>query len=154
MKMKSLCIVPCGKKKIWDTDPSRGPTQALHVYSGPLVKKCIEYARKFHPHSWVILSAKFGFLFPSDVIPGDYNVSFNINRTNPITVYKLSYQAIDKNLTDYDNIVVLGGHNYVNICIQVFGIHKVKSPLSSCRGIGFMLSRIKKAIDNSQPFYE
>ena len=26
--MKTLCIVPCGKKKIWDDNPNAGPTKA------------------------------------------------------------------------------------------------------------------------------
>ncbi|MHC9539501.1 MAG: DUF6884 domain-containing protein [Vulcanimicrobiota bacterium] len=150
--MRSLCIVPCGSRKIWNISPSAGCTQAKQVYIGPFVKKCIEYARKFHPTSWVILSAKYGFLFPSDIISADYNVTFNDRKTNPITFDELSKQIIDKKLTDYDEIIVLGGRNYMNNCIQVFGADKVKTPLASCRGIGFMLSRIKKAIECCQPF--
>ncbi len=151
--MRSLCIVPCGSRKIWAINASAGPTKAGEVYIGSFVKKCIDYARKFHPCSWVILSAKYGFLFPSDVIPTDYNVTFNDRKTNPITVDELTKQTVEKGLTDYDEIIVLGGRNYVNRCIRVFGADKVRTPLAGCRGIGFMLSRLKNAIERCQPLY-
>lgn len=149
--MRSLCIVPCGSRKIWDKNPSAGPTQAGEVYIGPFVKKCIDYAKKFHPSSWVILSAKYGFLFPSDVITADYNVTFNDRKTKPITVDELLKQAVEKSFNDYNEIIVLGGKNYATRCIQVFGTDKVKMPLAGCSGIGFMLSKIKIAIDCCEP---
>lgn len=96
--MKTLCIVPCGKKKIWEKNPKAGPTKAKNVYIGPFAKKCREYAEKFYPYSWCILSAKYGFLFPNDVVLGPYNVSFNDRKTNPITTKELSAQVIEKDL--------------------------------------------------------
>jgi len=75
--MKTLCIVPCGNRKIWDKNPNAGPTKVEHVYIGPFAKKCREYAMRFYPSSWCILSAKYGFLFPNDIVPIPYNVSFN-----------------------------------------------------------------------------
>ena len=47
--MKDLCIVTCGKKKIWDKNPDSGPTEAKNVYIGPLSKKAKEYAEKYYP---------------------------------------------------------------------------------------------------------
>ena len=66
--MKTLCIVSCGNRKIWDKNPKAGPTKAECVYIGPFAKKCREYALRFYPSSWYILSAKYGFLFPVWVI--------------------------------------------------------------------------------------
>jgi hypothetical protein len=47
--MKTLCIVPCGKTKIWDKNPNAGPTKAEYVYVGSFAKKCREYATTFYP---------------------------------------------------------------------------------------------------------
>ena len=60
-------------RKIWDINPFAGPTKAKYVYVGPFAKKCKEYAQKFYPSSWCTLSAKYGFLFPNDIVPGPYN---------------------------------------------------------------------------------
>ena len=87
--MKTLCIVPCGNRKIWDKNPKAGPTKAECVYIGPFAKKCREYAMRFYPSSWYILSAKYGFLFPDELVTGPYNESFNDRKTNPITTKEL-----------------------------------------------------------------
>jgi len=76
--IKVLCIIPCGNRKIWDKNPNAGPTRAKDVYIGPFAKKCKEYAEKFYLSSWCILSAKYGFLFPDDIVPGSYNVTLMI----------------------------------------------------------------------------
>jgi len=107
--MKPLCIVSCGSRKIWDTNPNAGAAKAKYVYIGPFAKKCREYAERFYPSSWCILSAKHGFLFPDDIVPGPYNVSFNDKKTNPITIKELSVQKSEKGLDAYDRIIVLGG---------------------------------------------
>ena len=141
-----LCIVPCGKQKIWDKDPNAGPTKARDVYIGPFAKTCIEYAEKFYPNSYVILSAKYGFLFPDEIVPENYNVTFNDPKTNPITVEELRKQAERKGLTNYDEIVVLAGSNYVEIVKKVFTGKRIITPLRGLRGMGPMMSAMKKAI--------
>ena len=141
-----LCIVPCGKQKIWDKDPNAGPTKARDVYIGPFAKTCIEYAEKFYPNSYVILSAKYGFLFPDEIVPENYNVTFNDPKTNPITVEELRKQAERKGLTNYDEIVVLAGSNYVEIVKKVFTGKRVITPLRGLGGMGSMMSAMKKAI--------
>ena len=109
--MKVLCIISCGNRKIWDKNPNAGLTRARDVYIGPFAKKCKEYAEKFYPSSWCILSAKYGFLFPDDIVPGPYNVTFNDKRTNPISVEELSKQVKEKGLDRYEKILVVGGKN-------------------------------------------
>ena len=59
---------PMWNRKIWDKNPKAGPTKAECVYIRPFAKKFREYAMRFHPSSWYILSAKYGFLFPVWVI--------------------------------------------------------------------------------------
>jgi len=148
--MRNLCIVPCGSKKIWSKNPKAGPTKARNVYVGPFAKKCREYAEKFYPSSWCILSAKYGFLLPDDVIPGPYNVSFNDRKTNPINLKDLAKQSKKKKFNEYKRIVVLGGKNYVEIAKQVFIGKTVLNPLSGCKGIGYMMGKLNDAIINKK----
>ncbi|MGC8612509.1 MAG: DUF6884 domain-containing protein [Athalassotoga sp.] len=146
--MSTLCIVPCGKTKIWDKCPEIGPQKAKDVYIGSFATRCREYAELLYPDSWVILSAKHGFLFPDDMVPGSYNVSFNNKKTHPITVDELKKQAKDKKLYGFDEIVALGGRNYTQIVKQVFESNEIIEPLRDCRGIGYMIQRLNNAISS------
>ncbi|MEM3396413.1 MAG: hypothetical protein QW620_06185 [Thermoplasmata archaeon] len=47
--MKTVCIVSCGKMKIWDKNPNAGKTRAEEAYIGVPTKSSIKYAKKFHP---------------------------------------------------------------------------------------------------------
>ena len=152
--MSILCIIPCGSKKIWDKQPDAGPTEAQHVYIGPFAKKCKEYALRFYPSSWCILSAKYGFLLPVDIVPGPYNVSFNNMSTKPITVQELFQQSTKKGLDQYDTILVLGGKNYTGIASKVFRHKEITAPLAGCKGIGYMMGRLKNAILSGKPITE
>ncbi|ADI31336.1 DUF6884 domain-containing protein [Staphylothermus hellenicus] len=151
--MKTLCIVPCGKRKIWDKYPNKGPTKARYVYIGAFAKKCREYAEKFCPNSWVILSAKHGFLFPDDIVPGPYNVSFNDKKTNPISIEELKAQAHMKGLYRYDRIIVLAGRNYAEIVKKVFSNKEVVTPLSKYKGLGYMMQKLNEAIRRGVPLH-
>lgn len=82
-----------------------------------LLKSVEKYAMRFYLSSWCILSAKYGFLFPNDIVPCSYNVSFNDRKTNPITTKELSAQARGKKLDRYEQIVVLGGKTYIEMVI-------------------------------------
>ncbi len=146
--MKSLCIVPCGKKKIWDKNPYAGPVEAKDVYIGPFSIKCKEYAEKFYTDSWCILSAKYGFLFPKDKVLGPYNVCFNDEKTNPIDVYDLILQIEQKGLDLYEGIVVLGGKSYTKMVNNAFKGKIIYNPLSNCRGIGYMMHYLNDAVKN------
>jgi len=147
--MTTLCIVPCGSKKIWDKNPNAGATATRDVYIGGFSKKCREYAEKFYPSSWCILSAKYGFVLPDEVISEPYNVSFNNKSTNPISVPELITQSIEKGLNNCDNVVVLGGKNYVSFARQVFSSKQIITPLSDCTGIGYMMGRLSELIKHS-----
>ncbi|CAD6492389.1 MAG: hypothetical protein LAKADJCE_00296 [Candidatus Argoarchaeum ethanivorans] len=149
--MKTLCIVPCGNRKIWDKNPNAGPTKAKYVYVGPFAKKCREYATRFYLSSWCILSAKYGFLLPNYIVPGPYNVSFNDRKTNPITIKELSDQVKEKGLGNHERIVTLGGKNYVEMANEVFSSKEILSPLSDCKGIGYMMGKLNDSIKRGVP---
>jgi len=150
--MKTLCIVPCGKAKIWDKYPDAGSTKAKDVYTGPYARKCQEYARNFYPKTWRILSAKYGFLKPDDIISGTYNVSFKDKKTKPIGTEKLLAQSKRGRLNSYARIIVLGGRYYTRVIEKVFKSKTIEMPLSGCAGIGHMMKRLNELISAGQPF--
>ena len=150
MVTKRLCIVPCGKRKIWDDNPNAGPTPARKVYTGVFSRTCIMYAEKFC-ENYVILSAKYGFFYPWEKVPGPYNVTFNDPSTRPISIAKLIRQAREKGLFSYNEYVVLGGKNYVNIVKRVFKGKNILVPLSGEKGMGSMIKKIINSIKNNNP---
>ena len=149
--MRTICIIPCGSKKIWDKFPHAGPTPARDVYIVAFAGKCQEYAQTFYPDSYYILSAKYGFLSPDELIPQPYNVTFKDISTNPISVSQLAAIAREKGFADVDQIVVLAGKDYVRILRAVFPKTKIIEPLNGCRGIGEMMSRVNKALHHNKP---
>lgn len=149
--MKTLCIVPCGVSKVWDKNPNAGPTAARNVYIGPFATVCRKYAEKFFPKSWCILSAKYGFLFPDDIVPGPYNVTFNKKKSEPITLNQLSSQLKRKKLNRYNAVVVLGGKNYTNRIEILYSGVLIYSPLKNLRGMGYMMQKLRRAIITENP---
>lgn len=148
--MKTLCIIPCGSKKIWDINPKAGPIPARNVYIGSFANKCQQYAELFYPDSWCILSAKHGFLFPDDKVPKPYNVTFNDKKTNPISTEELSKQAEKKGFDQYDSIIVIGGKNYTDRIAVIFGDKKISTPLKGCKGMGYMMGKLNDALFNER----
>ncbi len=148
--MRELCIVPGGKRKIWDDDPSTGPTSARDVYIGPLTKKSIAYAEHFYPHDWRILSAEYGFLHPDDIIPGPSEACFLHQESQQIGIDELIRQIGSEGLDKYDTIVVLGGRFFSDLVEKTFRGKRIVSPLASSRGIGFMMHRLSDAIEKDQ----
>lgn len=55
-----MLVVACGKRKIWDADPSAGPVSAKDAYIGVTFRVNRRYAERFADR-WVILSANYGF---------------------------------------------------------------------------------------------
>jgi hypothetical protein len=142
MVLKILVIVPCGKAKIWDRQPNRGPTKARSAYIGApfIVNKT--FAEKF-ADKWVILSAKYGFIDSDFVIPENYNTAFKNPSTNPISVNALRKQVKEKNLQNYDFVVALGGEDYLRMIKQAFqDVSKVIAPAQGLP-LGKAMSHVK-----------
>jgi hypothetical protein len=128
MSFKILVIVPCGKSKIWSKFPKIKATKAEEAYVGVPFKVNKAFAKKF-ADEWVILSAKYGFVEPTFVIPENYDVSFNDPKTNPIGLGELKGQVKEKGLENFDIVIALGGKNYTEIVKEVFvGYAKVIAP--------------------------
>ena len=145
--MKSLCIIACGKKKIWDENQEICSIKAKELYVGSFTKKCIEYAEIVYPDSWCILSAKHGFLFPDEKILSNYSECFHNKESNPITLKELKIQIKNKQLDEYDEIIILGGKFYTGMIRNLFYKKRVFNPLSDCKGIGYMMKKLNELID-------
>lgn len=122
-----LVIVPCAKAKIWKRYPNAGPTPAREAYASAVFTVNREFAEKYG-NAWVILSAKYGFIEPSFVIPAPYEVTFKDAATHPISFVELTEQIRRHKLDKFDRILVLGGPTYrhavehafqpFNVCLE------------------------------------
>jgi hypothetical protein len=109
---KLLVVVPCGKAKVWDRDPDRGPVSAECAYTGSPYKANRQYAKRFGD-KWVILSAKYGFICPSFVIPESYDVRFGRRSADEVSLATLRQQASDLlGRWRFHNMIALGGREY------------------------------------------
>ncbi|ENH97190.1 hypothetical protein J416_07102 [Gracilibacillus halophilus YIM-C55.5] len=152
--MHTLCIIPCGRKKIWDKYSYQGPTEAKDAYIGVLHRLCRQYVR-MHDLDWVILSAKYGLLCPEDVVWGNYDVSFHDKKSKIIPMHTMKQQKQEKKLARYKNIIVLAGKKYQPIVNELFSeAHRIQYPLLGTKGIGDMQSRLKSAIETGHVIHK
>lgn len=151
MKKGMLVVVPCGKGKIWDRSPGIGGVKARDAYTGPPFMKNREYAEKFG-EKWVILSAKYGYIMPDFIIPGNYNVTFKDAKTQPIGFDVLRKQVQGLGLDQFDTVVGLGGKEYRAAIMASFPDKaKIKFPFEGLP-LGRMMSAISLAIEQNNPF--
>lgn len=118
--MRTLVVVPCGAKKIWAAHPDAGPVPVQDAYVGTPFKVNRGYAEAIGD-DWVILSAKYGFLRPNDLIPGPYEVTFKRRSTGPVSVEVLRQQIGALGLSRYDRVIGLGGIEYRQALQAAFG---------------------------------
>lgn len=147
--MKRLCIIPCGKKKIWDKHSNYGPMEAKDVYISPFGKACQAYATMFF-ENWVILSAKHGFLRPNDIVLENYDLAFDSKSDEVISIEQLQKQLVDKSLLQFDEIVLLAGKKHKKVVTKLYPEEMITYPLEGCKGIGYMLQRLKEAVKEGE----
>ncbi len=141
------------QEKIWDNYPGHGPAPAKDAYVGTLHKRCQQYAETF-TDGWVVLSAKHGFLFPDDVVDGQYDVTFGQKKAEIITADRLQQQVREKGLDQYDRLIILTGKKYrpvINSCFHD-SLPRVY-PLQDCGGIGYMLQALKQSVETGTPIH-
>ena len=149
-EIKTLCIVSCGKAKIWDKYPNIGGIEAKRVYTGAITGEYIKYAQIAYPSSWIILSAKHGFLYPNDVIFDSYDI--RIDNEESINIDKLHAQIIDKKLHNYDKIVILGSKRYSDIVVSLFPDKDISAPVIGLK-LGYISRTIKELIEKEKLKY-
>ncbi|WP_241486443.1 DUF6884 domain-containing protein, partial [Bacillus cereus] len=142
-------IIPCGKKKIWDKHSDYGPMEAKDVYISPFGKACQAYATMFF-ENWVILSAKHGFLRPNDIVLENYDLAFDSKSDEVINIEQLQKQMVDKSLLQFDEIVLLAGKKHKKVVTKLYPEEMITYPLEGCKGIGYMLQRLKEAVKEGE----
>ena len=141
----TLVLVACGQKKIWSKQPQIGAVPAKDAYIGPVFSAERRVAEAWGL-PWMILSAKYGFLDPTEQIR-DYNVTFLKPRTNPISAAALRTQVRGLGLDELQEVRVLGGSRYAQAARVAFAGTKVRvtSPVAGLR-LGEMLQRLNELV--------
>ncbi|WP_444684268.1 DUF6884 domain-containing protein [Alkalicoccus luteus] len=144
-----ICIIPCGKKKIWDVEPQTGAVKASEAYIGTLHRKCQAYADLF-TDSYRILSARHGFLHPDDLLFTNYDETFG-SRSMSVASESLSHQF--SQLPSEKRIILLTGKKYEEKLKPLLQRETVLRPLSGARGIGDILHLLQEAVDARIPLH-
>lgn len=141
-----LYVAPCGKAKVWDSEPCRGPTPAGEAYTGTFAGAAAKYARASGA-PWVILSAKYGFLRPTDPVPGPYDTTFLKPSADTVQVATLREQIAVLELAQFSEVVILGGSAYAKRVKEALAgsATTVRTPLAGLGGMGHMISRLVRA---------
>lgn len=101
-----VLIVPCTQEKVWDTEPTRGPTAAKDAY----VKAAFTQWRRYAEDSgcpWFVLSTKHGLLEPDEAVPGPYNVPISAALRDAELASRLEKQAKRIDFSRFDKVVLL-----------------------------------------------
>lgn len=146
-----MMIIPSGKPKIWDKQPEKGPVPAKEAYTGTFHRLCRDYAEMLG-ESYLILSPKYGFLKPDDLVTGSYDVRFDYNGVNAETISLPELQTAWKQLEiNQEVIVMLGGKKFIRLLEKTAPEQQFVFPLVGARGIGEMQQMLKEAIRKQRP---
>jgi hypothetical protein len=148
---QTLVIIPCGRSKVWDRKPGRGPVPARGAYVGAPFVVNRAYAEHFGD-AWIILSAKYGFVPPDVMIPGPYDVTFRRRSTGPVAVNVLRQQILELELDRFDLVAGLGGYAYRTALAQAWSGFPARLvfPFAG-QPIGKALRAMKQAVADDQP---
>lgn len=107
MNRKTIVLISCVSQKL------NHKARAKDLYTSPLFKKNLQYARSLSPDKIFILSALYGLLEPDDEI-APYNVTLNEMRADEIKAWSARVVAQLKAKTDIttDEFIFLAGANY------------------------------------------
>jgi hypothetical protein len=133
-----LVITGCTKKKL---DPVGNVTApAKEMYQGMIFQKVREYAESME-FDYAIISAKYGLLFPDDMIEGYEQVlrsRADIESLQPAVEDRLG-EIVDQ----YDQIVVIAGMTYRMVLENIWDDRFV---FLKARGIGDLCSIVARSI--------
>ena len=109
------------------------------------------YAERFGD-AWVILSAKYGFLDPDDLVAGPYNVTFKRRSSGPIDSAVLRRQVREQGLDHFNQVIVLGGADYRARVKEAFASTSVQlhCPFAGLP-LGPSLHAVNEAVSSGRP---
>ena len=140
-----LGIIPCSKEKIWDLSPERNGVQAQFAYRSAFHHYTKRYAEKYCDR-YLILSAKYGLIEPTFIIPSTYDVTFSRPEDPYIGERELHQQA--RKYPEAQKLIVLCPRAYAQRIETAFASSKIaiEFPLRGVGGFGAMHSFLKRAI--------
>ncbi len=104
---KVLIITECSKEKLGYTSSVKAPAKLM--YQGRLFKTVKEYAETMG-FDYVIISAKYGLIFPDEMIEGYEKV---LQTTDDVEkIRSIVEEKLKPILNDYEKIVVIAGEKY------------------------------------------
>lgn len=116
---RTLVVIPCGVRKIWDRNPAAGKIPAKDAYTSQLFRAQRTYAEAFGT-DWVILSARYGLTHPDQLIE-NYDCKFAPADLEPKNWWRLEGLARQaRSLPPYDLVILLGSKLYRSILRRVF----------------------------------
>jgi hypothetical protein len=147
----TLVIVPCGRAKVWDRNPGRGPTPARDAYTGAPFRVNRAYAERFGD-AWLVLSARYGLVRHDFAIPGPYNVSFKDHRTGPIALTEIRRQVEANGWGAFDTVIGLGGREYREVLERTFAgtLCRLVFPFAGLR-LGEAMAATNQAVRRGDP---
>jgi hypothetical protein len=152
---RTLVIVPCGQRKVWDRSPESGAVAANQAYIGGPFRLNRAYAERVGD-AWMILSAKYGLIPPDFIVPGSYDVTFNRRASQPVGTREIRQQLAEIRLETYARIVVLGGARYRGVIKSALtGRPELEAKLvfpTAGLGIGKAMQRLKQLMTPAAPY--
>ncbi|MBC2139480.1 DUF6884 domain-containing protein [Listeria innocua] len=149
----NLIIIASGKPKIWDKFPDVGPVKASEVYTGTFHRLSKAYAEQF-ADNYLILSPKYGFLRPDDIVAKTYDVRFTMKGVGEDTIQldELKEQWEQLQINPSEPIPMLGGKKFRGLLRSITdGKQPFSFPLEGATGIGIMQQELKQAVATNVP---
>ena len=127
-----VCIISCGKAKIWDNPGKKKPkafVYAKDAYTGPLFTSAKNYAEQRHRGPWYILSDKYGLILPGEEIE-NYDVSPEEIKDDPEFFEAVHHRArSDPDLSRAKKIVLIAGKIHQDIIERIFPGVEIYNPV-------------------------
>ena len=141
-----LVITGCTKEKLGFDESTK--TQAKRMYQGRLFKTVRDYCEAMR-FDYVIISAKYGLIFPDEVIEGYEKV---IRTKEDIeNIRSLVEERLRPLLKNYDKIVVIAGKRYREVLKNLWDERFV---WVKSRGYGDLCSIVKRVIPKEKSLLE
>lgn len=135
MLTSPLVIVACGRAK------RDVPSEARELYVGSYASACVRFGEVLAANlqgSWMILSAKYGFLPPRKILE-PYNVTFGDE--DAIGIDELRHQA-ERSIGFDRRVLVVGGARYLTMARAIWVAAEPVIPVD-VGGIGHQLGWLK-----------
>jgi len=143
---KVLVITECTKEKLGYDSSIKAP--AKKMYQGRLFKTVRDYSKAMG-FDYVIISAKYGLIFPDDIIEGYEKVLQT--QKDVKNIQSLVEDRLKAILENYDKVVVIAGEKYRKVLQNLWDDRFIAV---RSKGYGDLCSIVEKAIPKAKPLLE